>query len=56
MGWGAAKKAGVPLVELGIWKPLPLGPLLLAVLPTHLEGMEEFHFIGGRILVAEKKT
>lgn len=55
MGWGAARKAGVSLVELSVWKPLPLGPLLLAVLPTHLEGVDEFHFIGGRVLVREKR-
>lgn len=54
MGWRSARKAGVPLVKLGIWKSLPRGLLFLAILPTHLEGMHECYLTGGWIMVAEK--
>lgn len=56
MEWGAASKAGVSLVEFGVWKTPSSGTLLLDVPPTYLEGMDEFHFRGGRILVDEKKA
>lgn len=54
MRWKTSHQAGVPLVELGIWKSFPLGRLLLAILPRHLERMDEFQLAGGWFLAAEE--
>lgn len=50
-----SSKAGVSLVDLGIWKYLPLGHLILAVLPRCLERLDEFHLLGGWFVATEKK-